>query len=96
MFENNSGGCMKIGSLALITLLGAFALIPLVAGCSDNNEDFLAPATPVVGTWAATSLMVNGADLIAQGMVLNATFDDSGIYVFHVVKDMLGLCGGDT
>ena len=85
---------MKIGSLALITRLGIAALVPLAVGCSDDEESGLGPpSSAVIGTWSATSLMVNGEDLIANDMILNATFDDSGVYVFHVEKDLTGICG---
>ena len=87
---------MKIGSLALITRLGVAALVPLAAGCNDDSEDFLGPSMPFVGTWAATSLTVDGENLIANGMILNATFDDSGVYVFHVESDQSGICGEET
>ena len=83
---------MKTRSLTLITQCLA-GLGVLAASCSDDEEDFLGPPTPVVGTWSATSVTVNGEDLIANGMILNATFDDSGVYVFHVIGDAMGLCG---
>ena len=86
---------MKIRSLALISQLCLAGMVPLATSCNDD-ENNLDANLPVVGTWTATSLMVNGEDLVAQGMVLNATFDDSGIYVFHVVGDLLGLCGDET
>jgi len=89
---------MKIRSLALISQLCLAGMVPLATSCSNNDNNPSGPDAnlPVVGTWTATSLMVNGEDLIAKGMVLNATFDDSGIYVFHVVGDLLGLCGEET
>jgi len=89
---------MRIRSLALITQLCLAGMVPLAAGCNDDNNEAAGPDAnlPVVGTWTATSLMVNGEDLVAKGMIMNVTFDDSGVYVFHVVGDLLGLCGDDT
>jgi hypothetical protein len=73
-------------------------LVPLATSCNNDNNEPTGPdaALPVVGTWTATSLTVGGQDLVAEGMTLNATFTASGIYVFHVVDDKLGLCTPDT
>ena len=87
---------MKIRSFALMAQLSVAALVGFAACDDDDDDTGLGPTLPIVGTWSATSLVANGEDLVAGGMTLNATFDDSGVYVFHIVGDLLGLCGGES
>ena len=73
---------------AVLTL----ALGLAIAGCSsDETGPGINPA--VVGTWNATSFVVQGgSDLIGQGMTMSFAFASDGTYVFTVANDQGGLC----
>lgn len=66
-----------------------------VSGCgSDSDNTRPGVNSAVVGTWNATSFILQGNDLIAQGMSLSFTFAASGDYTFTVTNDQGGLCEG--
>jgi hypothetical protein len=64
------------------------ALIPLAIGCGDGVE----PPPGLVGTWDATSLVVDGFDLMDEGMTLSFTFTSGGEYSYVVTGDLLDFC----
>ena len=64
-----------------------------IAGCSSEEGGTSPGVNPaVVGTWNATSLVVQGSDLIAQGMSLSLVFNSNGTYSFNITNDQAGLC----
>ena len=71
---------------AVLTL----ALASAIAGCSDDTAPGVDPA--VVGTWNATSFVVMGNDLVAQGMGVSFVFNSNGTYVLSFTNDQGGLC----
>lgn len=64
------------------------AFIPLTIGCGDGVE----PPPGLVGTWDATSLVVDGFDLMDDGMTLSFTFTSGGEYSYVVTGDLLDFC----
>ena len=81
----------RIVSATLLSLAVAWG----VSGCgSDSDNTGPGVNNAVVGTWNATSFVLQGNDLIAQGMSLSFTFAASGDYTFTVTNDQGGLCDG--
>lgn len=74
-------------------LLSLVLLCPLVLACG-SDDDPAAPEVPatIQGSWLATSLMVEGDDLIAMGMTLSFFFGANGEYSYLVGNDLAGLC----
>jgi len=70
--------------------LAIASIAPLVAGCGDDSG--VDPALDLVGTWNATVLMVDGVDLIGEGMTLSFTFSADGEYSYNVTGDLLDFC----
>lgn len=70
------------------TLIVFAAVVPLVVGCDGTTE----PPPEFVGTWDATSLLVNGFDLMGEGMTLTFTFTSGGEYSYTVTNDQLDYC----
>ncbi|MDH3291309.1 MAG: hypothetical protein OEO20_10595 [Gemmatimonadota bacterium] len=64
------------------------ALIPLAIGCGDGVE----PPPGLVGTWDATSLVVDGFDLMDDGMTLSYTLTSGGNYSYVVTGDLSDYC----
>ncbi len=64
------------------------ALSPVVIGCGDSFE----PPPDLVGTWNATSLVVDGFDVMTEGMTLSFTFSADGAYSYTATNDQLGFC----
>ncbi len=77
-----------------VTLLAA-AVAWSASGCgSDGNTVGPGGNNAVVGTWDAATFIVQGADLIAQGMSLSITLSASGSYSITITNDQGGLCDG--
>ncbi len=74
------------------TAVLSLALGWAIAGCSsDETGPEINPA--VVGTWNATSFVVQGGgDLIGQGMTMSFAFAGDGTYLFTFTNDQGGLC----
>lgn len=81
-------------SAAVLTL----ALAGAIAGCSDDEGTTAPGVNPaVLGTWNATSFLVAGVDLIAQGVDVTLTLNSNGTYGFDVTNDQGGaLCDQGT
>jgi hypothetical protein len=81
----------RVLPLAILSLAVAWG-----AGGCGSEEDNLGPGgnNAVVGTWDAATFIVQGTDLIAQGMSLSFTFTGSGSYSFTITNDQGGLCDG--
>jgi hypothetical protein len=69
-------------------LIVVAGVIPVVIGCDGTTE----PPPEFVGTWDATSLLVDGFDLMGEGMTLTFTFTSGGQYSYTVVNDLLDYC----
>ena len=78
----------KRRSIHYSTLVLLAALVPGVSACGDSFE----PVPELLGTWNATSLVVDGFDLMDDGMTLSFTFSDDGGYSYNVTNDMLDFC----
>jgi len=77
-----------------VTLLTA-AVAWSASGCgSDGDNAGPGGNDAVVGTWDAANFIVQGTDLIAQGMSLSFTFSPSGGYSLTIINDQGGLCDG--
>ena len=69
------------------------ASVLVAAGCDDDDDDTNpTPASPLVGTWDATSLTTPTGDAVANGMALNAVIGSAGTIALNVTGDQLGLC----
>jgi hypothetical protein len=62
----------------------------MMAGCGDDN--IVDSNLELLGSWNATVLLVDGVDLIAEGMTLSFTFDANGEYSYSVTGDLLEFC----
>jgi hypothetical protein len=69
-------------------LIVCAGLVPIVIGCDGTTE----PPAELVGTWDATSLLVDGFDLMDEGMTLTFTFTSGGEYSYTVANDQLDFC----
>ena len=73
--------------------LCAAAMLPLVAGCGDDDIQGNTPSSPVVGTWIARNIETPNGDAIEDGgMSLVATISGGGTIAFNITGDQLGLC----
>ena len=64
-----------------------------IAGCSSDDGGTTPGTNPVVGTWNATSLSIQGGpDLIAQGMGYSIVFNSDDTFVSTTTNDMAGFC----
>jgi Lipocalin-like domain len=75
-------------SIHYLTFLVLVALTPAVVSCGNSFES----QPELVGTWNATSLVVDGFDYMDNGMTLSYTFSDGGGYSYTVAGDALGFC----
>ena len=83
---------MRLARALLVAQLGAAAAgVSSVAACSEDEAG--GPSASLPGSWNATSLVVQGQDLIALGMDLTLTLGGSGTYVLTVTGDLTGVCG---
>jgi hypothetical protein len=75
-------------------LLVTLAIVPLTFTCA--GEEGLGPeADPLIGNWDATTFVVDGSDLIADGAAIFFSFFDDGGYFFSVNNETSGLlCEG--
>lgn len=70
--------------------LAIASMAPLVLACGDDNV--ADPNLELLGTWNATVLLVDGVDLIDEGMTLSFTFSANGEYSYNVTGDLLEFC----
>jgi hypothetical protein len=83
---------MRIRSSLWVGLWAA-AMLPLVAGCGEDDIQGNTPGTPVVGTWIARNIETPDGDAIADGgMAMVATISDAGTIAFNITGDQLGYC----
>jgi hypothetical protein len=69
------------------------AAVLTAPGCGGDGDGPTQPVPPqLLGSWIVTSLVVQGQDLVAQGMSLSFHFSAEGEYSFLVHDDLLGLC----
>ncbi len=82
----------------LVALFVALAFVPLTAGCGGDDGEPTGgngQADPLLGTWTATSFVVDGLDIIAGGTSASLSFFSGGSYSFSVTNDDSGfLCEG--
>ena len=76
-------------SIRRSALLACAALTMFVVACSDGGFE---PPAGLVGTWNATALVVDGLDLMDEGMTLRFTFTEDAEYSYTVTGDMLDFC----
>lgn len=82
---------MRIRSLALCAQLCFVGMVPLVAGCSDDDET--SPTSDLIGTWNVTSFVATDlGDLIDQGMTMEVELTNSSTYVITVTGDLVDIC----
>lgn len=74
------------------TAVMALALGVAIAGCSDDGDTAPTIDPAVVGNWNAASFLVQGNDLILQGMGLSFIFGADGSYDVFITNDQGGLC----
>lgn len=85
---------IRIGTIEVrrAGLAAVAALCILAIGCSDDDENGMGPeADPIIGTWVSTSLVADGQDLSAVGIVLTLTFEENGDYSLTVAGDATGV-----
>ena len=83
---------MTLRLRAFMTSLCAASVL-VAAGCDDDDDATNpTPASPLVGTWNATSLTTPAGDAIAGGMSLTTVIANSGAISLNVTGDQLGLC----
>jgi hypothetical protein len=81
---------MKAGrTIRRLALIMSASLVPVVIGCSDGAVE---PPAGLVGTWNATSLVVDGVNLMDEGMTLSFTFSNDSEYSYSVTNDALDFC----
>lgn len=66
------------------------SIAPMVSGCGDDN--IVDSNLALLGSWNATVLLVDGVDLIDDGMTLSFTFNANGEYSYSVTGDLLEFC----
>jgi hypothetical protein len=69
-------------------------MAPIVVGCGEDNV--VDSNLELLGTWNATVLLVDGVDLIDEGMTLSFTFNANGEYSYSVTGDLLEFCQAVT
>jgi len=74
--------------------LAIASIAPVVTGCGDDN--IVDSNLALLGSWNATVLLVDGVDLIGEGMTLSFTFNGNGEYSYSVTGDMLDFCDGSA
>jgi hypothetical protein len=79
----------RVRTIRSSILLLFTALIPIFVGCGDSTTE---PPAELVGTWEATALLVDGYDLMGDGMTLTYTFTSGGEYSYTVANDQLDFC----
>jgi hypothetical protein len=78
----------RFRSIHYSTFFVLAALTPTFIACGDSFE----PVPELLGSWNATSLVVDGFDLMGDGMTLRFTFSDDGGYTYTVAGDQLDFC----
>ncbi len=62
-----------------------------VAGCAtEENGGPSGAGAAVIGNWNVTTFTVNSVDIIAAGMSMIFTFENTGDYTFTVTNDQSG------
>ena len=82
---------MRHASRAAVVLALAAAVVT-IQGCNDAEDPTAPVPSALLGSWVATSVMVQGTDLVTQGMVLSFHFSADGEYSYLVTGDLLDLC----
>ncbi len=83
----------------LVALFVALAFVPLTAGCGGDDGEPTGgngQADPLLGTWTATSFVVDGLDIIPGGTSISFSLISGGSYTLSVTNDnqTTFLCGG--
>jgi hypothetical protein len=76
--------------IARRSLVAASFLVAVLAACSEDSP--AGPDPALIGVWNATSILVPGTDLIADGMTLTATVNNDGTYELDITGDLMGAC----
>lgn len=79
---------LRTRQIAVALVIASIA--PMVSGCGDDN--IVDSNLALLGSWNATVLLVDGVDLIDDGMTLSFTFNANGEYSYSVTGDLLEFC----